>query len=231
MKWPLLSLAYAEVSGLAQAAFAAAFAGSVLLQLLDKPEAVVLFAVASAVVFAATAAGFRRKRGELEFILSRNISRASFVSSRFFVGLLPMALAVAFVCLNLFLPVSDSFWGLFVESGFVDTPDLAPSEGLGWAMFALFGAGWAYSVAFLFVSRTTEASGMFLALLAASAAAVTVPLLFFAMLSVLGSFGLVQAETAYDPASPQWFVFYPASLLLDALALLVAIRLFREVDV
>lgn len=203
----LLPLFVGELKGLAQAALAVALTGGVLLGLFEGPETTVLFSMSVAIIFGAAAGGFRRRTGVLEFLLTRYISRNGYIVSRALAGLVPMFLTASIVALGLVVPLSGGFWSLFVESGFTSAPLLPLAEGIGWLVFSLGGAIWAFCGTFWLVSRTREPGEMFLALLGSVALSLGLPVLFIVVAEALAFIDVLNSDSLYSPQSGLWLLF------------------------
>ncbi len=230
MKAPLFRLSARELGGAAQAAVAASVILAVLLQLMRRPEAVLAFAAAAAVLFGTSAGCLRRDAGLLEFLLTRNVARSSLFLVRWAAGLIPLLLSLLVAASDLLCGLSARFWSLFVESGFTVPPSLSRTEALAWAAFALFAALWLYTVTFVFVAGTRDAGEMFLALLAAVAVFAALPLASLGLLALLSAAGLVDFSLVYRPLSAVWIVWYGLLCAAGAAVLALGLRWFEGVD-
>ena len=231
MKLVVAKVFVKEVSGLALAALTIAIGCGLLLQMFSLPSSVVLFAFSAGIVFGIFGGGFRRSPRVLEFLLTRNVTRRQYYSSRWLVCVVPLLISVALVAVNMFMPISGWFWRLFVESGFTADAAMSFGDGFGWFLFSIFGALWAYSATFALVSRTQNVSSMFVALLSSIVVIITVILMYMACASLLCSFGIIKEVRLYEPDSGIWLSFYVFSSILCFLSLVSGIRHFSKVDI
>lgn len=228
---PLLIVSIWEYSGLASLAYTVAIGGGVLVQIFTQPEAVVFYAVASAMLFGALGGLQRSRTNRLEFLLSRNISRRHIFVLRWILGACVLTSAVLIAGINLIFPASSFFWAFFVESGFTVGETLPLRDGLGWGLFALCSALWTYSVSFYLVSRSRDAAQVMLALLGAIGMSLALPLLCLGFAELMAAADVVERGSIYTPLSSIWSMFF-AVLIIGTVALLVhGLKCFARVDI